>query len=380
MLSHNDIPDARVEKESRALLAVGHKVFLVVPNIHQESASKSFTKVITYNYNFKHYFYGLLIRETINFHLELIKKYNIDIIHAHNIICINIALLLAKKTGLKLIYDDHETWSLWMKLRVKAGLSYRKILRFVLYQRVKRIEKKAAKIANHIIVTNRKCIDFYNSTYSVDRQRISEIENIALEEEIEEALANESLVNSIFTTDPRKKIVHVYRHPPKKNQKQYLQDQLINRDFSRIIEAQEKLDDWVLILIGKKNVELEKRGVIFIDHMLRVEYLANIAKADVGLNPLVINEKTSISSQNRIFEYAKLGVRIISTQTELLKENFGDLIIWFNPDDSLEKIIDILKNIDKQPTAIELKKFSEKFNWEKEMKKILAVYTTIIHS
>ncbi|MFW9922914.1 MAG: hypothetical protein ACFFDW_06445, partial [Candidatus Thorarchaeota archaeon] len=295
-------------------------------------------------------------------------------IHAHNIICINIALKLAKKTDTKLIFDDHETWSLWMKLRVTAGVSYRKLLRFLLYQRVKRIEKKAAKLSDHIIVTNRKCIDFYHLVYGVERERLSEIENIALDEEINKALSLEDLVNPIFKTDSRKKIIHVYRHPPKKGQKQFLRDQLINRKFDRIIEAQEKLEDWVLILIGKKNIELEKKGVIFLDQMPRIQYLANIAKADVGLNPLVINEKTAISSQNRIFEFAKLGVRIISTKTELLKENFDDMIIWFNPDDPLEKIIEILQNINKYPSGKQIKEYSKKFSWEKEMEKILKVY------
>ncbi|MFW9925026.1 MAG: glycosyltransferase, partial [Candidatus Thorarchaeota archaeon] len=115
MLSHNDIPDARVEKESQALLAAGHKVYLIVPNVREEEAKKSFTEVITHNYNLKHYFFGFPIKKTLQHHLALIKKYNIDIIRAHNIICINIALKLAKKTDTKLIFDDHETWSLWMK-------------------------------------------------------------------------------------------------------------------------------------------------------------------------------------------------------------------------------------------------------------------------
>lgn len=379
MLSHNEIPDARVEKESRALIDVGHQVYLVVPKIRNKIAKESFTKVYTYSYNFKHYFSGLIVRDAITFHKEIIKKHNISLIHAHNIICINLAMKLTRKNSIKLIFDDHETWSLYLQLRMKSGLGFRKVIRWILFLRAKRIEKLASRKSDHLIVTNRKCIDFYMQEYNIQKNNITEIENIALQQEIDEALKSDELLHDFFKKDKRKKIVHVYRNPPIKNPKQFHRDILANRNYDRIIDAQEKLEDWVLVLFGKSNPELEKRGVVFIEYLPRIAYMANISKGNVGINPLVVNAKTSISSQNRIFEYAKLGVRIISTKTQLLKENFEDKLIWFNPEDDLDKLVSILENIDKYPTGKELQEFSKKFSWEEEIKKIILVYENLLN-
>ena len=74
---------------------------------------------------------------------------------------------------------------------------------------------------------------------------------------------------------------------------------------------------------------------------------------------------------NRIYDLAKLGVRTISTKTPLLEENFNDKLIWFNPDDPLEKLIDILKNIDEYPTGKELQEYSKKYTWKNEVQKML---------
>ena len=137
------------------------------------------------------------------------------------------------------------------------------------------------------------------------------------------------------------------------------------------------MDDWVLVLIGKRDEDLEKRGVVFIDYMPRINYLANISKANLGINPLVVNDKTKISSQNRVFEYAKLGVQVISTKTPLLEENFNQKIIWFNPDESVEKLVDILTNIENFPTGKELMEYSKQFSWETDFKEIIRIYNDL---
>ena len=245
-------------------------------------------------------------------------------------------------------------------------------MRYYIAFRTRWIERRIAKIADKIIVTNIKCIPYYEKL-RISSNKIISVENIALQNEINEALRSKELIVDFFKNDERKKIVHVYHRSGYGKQKK--KDDQLDRQFDRIVEAQEKLEDWVLVLFGNKNVELEKKGVVFIDFMPRINYLANIAQADVGLNPLAITEKTFISSQNRVFEFAKLGVRIISTKTPLLQHNFGDMLIWFNPDEPTEKIIDLLQNIDSFPTGKELQDYSKKLDWENEAQKIINIYS-----
>ncbi|TET30711.1 MAG: hypothetical protein E3J70_03945 [Candidatus Heimdallarchaeota archaeon] len=372
MTTHNDIPDARVEKESQSLRKNGYSVYLITPNIKREKARDAFDEVFIYKHGPKHnYFFRPAINDAIRFYSKIVKEKDIHAIHSHNLSTANIGYRVAKKHNLKFIYDDHETWFLWLKLRAKAGIGFRKIMRYYIAFRARWIERRIAKIADKIIVTNIKCIPYYEKL-RISGNKIISVENIVLQNEINEALRSKELVVDFFKNDERKKIVHVSHSSGYGKQKK--KDDQLDRQFDRIIEAQEKLEDWVLVLFGKKNVELEKKGVVFIDFMPRISYLANIAQADVGLNPLAITEKTFISSQNRVFEFAKLGLRIISTKTPLLQHNFDDMLIWFNPDEPTEKVIDLLQNIDSFPTGKELQEYSNKFDWENEAQKIINIY------
>ena len=84
MVTHNQLPDVRVEKEARDLINEGHLVYLITPKIGDAKATESFTKVITYSHNIKHNFF---LRKAVNhateFCSEIAQKYKINIIHAH---------------------------------------------------------------------------------------------------------------------------------------------------------------------------------------------------------------------------------------------------------------------------------------------------------
>lgn len=377
MVTHNDIPDARVEKEALSLRNAGFEVYLITPNVNDKKSEKAFNKVFLYPHSYKHnFFLPRAVNDAIKFYHKIVKEYNIKAIHAHNIFTAYIAMKTAEKNKIKFIYDDHETWSLWLKLRAQKGIGLRKIIRYYNAFRVKRIERKISHKADHIFVTNVKCIPFFTKL-KVPINKISAIENIALQSEINKALQKEDIIVDFFKKDKRKKMVNVYHHAESQN-KQQKRDKTLDRNFERFVEAQEQLNDWVLVLFGNKNPELEKRGVVFIDYMPRIAYLANVAKCDIGLNPLALTEKTKISSQNRVFEFAKLGLRIISTKTPLLKDNFDDKIIWFNPNDPLDELISILTNINDYPTGEELQEYSKKFSWEKEVKKMINVYQKLL--
>lgn len=374
MTTHNSIPDSRVEKEAISLRENGFSVFLITPKIEYKEAKENFDEVFIYKQTRKHnFFFKSAINGAAKFYSKIVEEKNIDAIHSHNIFTALIGSIVAKKHNIKFIYDDHETWYLYLKEKAKAGIGFRKLIRYYLTIKAKFIEKKLVKKADLIIVTNHKCIDYFEKL-GFKRNKIISVENIALQSEIDLALKSKNLVDDFIKNDPRKKIINTYRLPEGKQAQQIQQDIYALRNFDRIIEAQEKLHDWVLVLVGKRNPELEKRGVKFIDYMPRINYLANVAQADVGLNPIAINEKTLVSSQNRVFEFAKLGVRIISTKTPLLSENFEDKLVWFNPDEPLDKLIEILKKIDQYPSGKELQKYSEKFSWEIEIKKIIEAY------
>ncbi|MHA1531361.1 MAG: glycosyltransferase [Candidatus Heimdallarchaeota archaeon] len=375
MVTHNQLPDVRVEKEARDLINEGHLVYLITPKISDTNATESFTKVFTYNHNIKHnFFLRKAVNHAIEFCSEITEKYRINIIHAHNIYSANYAAKVAKKYNLIFIYDDHETWSIYLKEIAKAGLKLTtKILRFYIYLKSIGIERRLTRQAKHIFVTNVKCIDFFVKK-RIPQEKITAIENVVLQSEIDEALNSDHLVLDFFKTDKRMKIINIHHQATGVKANQINRDALINRKFDRFIDAAEQLDNWVLVLLGKKDPILEERGVVFFDKMPRIAYLANTVQADIGVNPLTINPKTLISSQNRIYDLAKLGVRTISTRTPLLEENFQNNLIWFNPNDPVKKLVEILQNIENYPSGKELQEYSKKFSWKNEKQKMIDVY------
>ncbi|MHA1367389.1 MAG: glycosyltransferase, partial [Candidatus Heimdallarchaeota archaeon] len=377
MLTHNHMPDVRIEKQARSLKEKGHKVFLITTELKGQDFVDLFEGIYTHPHTFKHNLLTrILVNDVTRFYEKIIKENQIEIIHAHNIFTAFIALSVVRKLKLKFIYDDHETWSLWLRNRAEKASGFKKVLRYYLYYRAKKLEKKIPRKADLLIVTNVKCLDFYNKL-GIPSEKIITVENVALRSEIEQALKNTDLVVDFIKTDKRKKIIHTYHQLTFKDKAQASKDLHIDRIINRFVDAADELDDWVLVLFGPKNPELEKRGVVFIDYMPRVAYLANIANADVGINPLVPCERIFLTSQNRIYEYGLIGLRTISTRTPLIVEHFGDKVIWYDPDESYEKLLEILRNIDDYPSGAEFKKYCKKFSWQTEAKKMLDAYDRI---
>ena len=181
MTTHNRIPDARLEKQARSMREAGHIVYLITPEVKTKIAAEAFNEVFILPHTKKHLsFIHSAVKEAAKFYEKIVLDNDITILHAHNIYTAYIGTKLKKKLNLKLVYDDHETWSIWLKLRAKASKGYKRILRFYLYFRAKKIEKILAKYSELIIVTNVKCVPFYEKI-KVPTERIVAMENICLQ-------------------------------------------------------------------------------------------------------------------------------------------------------------------------------------------------------
>ena len=78
MTTHNDIPDARVEKESQSLRKNGYSVYLITPNVKREKARDAFDEVFTYKHGPKHnYFFRPAINDAIRFYSKIVEEKDI---------------------------------------------------------------------------------------------------------------------------------------------------------------------------------------------------------------------------------------------------------------------------------------------------------------
>jgi len=370
MFTHLPIPDIRVDKEAITLTENGHEVYIICSRQGKGDLPKVYKKV---------YFVPLrrVQKAFIPFSLRKVKrKYKKisdevqpDIYHAHDLVAANIAFRIKPK-NVKFVYDDHEIWDLIKKLewRERKGF-FKKPIRFYQYLAARYLSKKVMRKADLIIVVQEHWIDYYNKK-GINRNKIISIENYTSKEIIDTALKREDLVDSFILNDPRKKIVHSSKIS--KASEDYL------RNINNFVEAISDLEDWVMIIIGPEDESYSKQGVKFLPPMQIIQYLACVARCDVALNPLALNERLQYCSPNRLYENAALGIRIISTKAKVFYEKFNDLLIWADENTSKNEIKNILENINEYPSGQEIKEYAKRFNWEDSVKILITKYDEIL--
>jgi len=107
-LSHDSLPDWRVEKAALTGLHFGHQVLFAGSEIPKNYNRNIFTKVYEIKWNAKARYgipiYWQAVRKQFQ---RILTDARPDIIHAHNIFSAKIA----SQFGIPFVYDDHEYWS-----------------------------------------------------------------------------------------------------------------------------------------------------------------------------------------------------------------------------------------------------------------------------
>ncbi|MBN1328393.1 MAG: glycosyltransferase [Candidatus Heimdallarchaeota archaeon] len=371
MVTHSLTPDKRIDQMSLSLIKEGYEVYLVctakkkdiIPDFYKE------INVVPLNIRQRAYF-PFAVHKARKLYKKIITRIQPDIIHANDVIAANIIRKIIPKNT-PFVYDEHEVWELLTKMyadRIKGIL--RKLRKKYIQISTKYLTRKILKQADLVIFVNEYWVDYY-ANKGFDRSKIISVENYPLEEQMKYILEANLPVDEFFTKDPRKKIVH--------SSKFVLLSQELQRNVENIVQAVEELDDWVLVVFGPKEERFENRGVVFIPAKPRFEYLASCKFCQVALNPIVINERNHYCSPNRFYEFVKIGLRVFTPKAKTFIEKFGeDALIWVDTNCSKEEIKNILVNIEQYPTGKELQKIAEKFQWEKEVQKVVDKYANLL--
>jgi hypothetical protein len=107
-ISHDALPDWRIEKSALTLVRDGHQISFAGAKISDGYDRKIFSKIYEINWTSK-------ARYGIPFYWRSVKKAfekvlldaKPDIVHAHNIF----SAKMISEFGLPFVYDDHEYWS-----------------------------------------------------------------------------------------------------------------------------------------------------------------------------------------------------------------------------------------------------------------------------
>ncbi len=310
-----------------------------------------------FNFLFKYFFFQICV-------LIKVKGRKIDVINAHNLSVLPIAVVLKKLKKAKLIYDAHE---LETEVHNSKGIK-RKYGKW--------IERKLIYSVDQIIVVNDSIKEWYAKEYGLTN--IYSVRNIPNSE-----LYKDNKKYDIFREKfniPKEKIIFLY---------QGLISQA--RGIDIILDAFKSIEEnKVLVLMGFgpdvnriKSDYVNEHVIFYHEAVPRDELVAYTKSADIGFSLI---ENTCLNHYyclpNKAFEYYLSKIpQVTSDFPELNKLICENEVGWcIEPNKS--SLYNLISKITKEDVKIKTDKLSKiwsKYSWQKEEKEIIKLYQNLLN-
>ncbi|MDD4307403.1 MAG: glycosyltransferase family 4 protein [Thermoplasmata archaeon] len=366
-VSNPYLPDPRVEKEARTLADAGHDILIIARNSRPEFPENeiaSYCKIrrvtipipekITM-YSFLRYYikYMKLSR-------KMSREFEPDIVHCHDLYTLPIGIGLGKP----LIYDSHENYSglHFPKGGVKARLT-------------DAAERLLVRFSDAVITVSEDLGQKY------PRKKVAVVMNCPMHFKI---LASDSNTIREKYGIPRDAFVAVYQGGLTAHRSL---EMIVSNFASR---GAEMIPGFKILVCGKGNIEPELRkraasNVIFTGHLPSEQLFSIMAASDIGLILFEDSPNNRVGLPNKLFEYMAIGIPVLASNLPTMARVIGaeKIGITIDPEDSL-KVFDALKLLHADVSGRErmgdygVRAFKERYNWEIESKKLLAVYERLI--
>lgn len=388
-------PDIRVEKEARALIKEGHRLFLLslgkkeLPAVEDFNGitvirvfpHETFLKRIWNFLWFKLFFENPLWKKALG---EIIEQYKIDVIHVHDLPMVKTAITVAKKYNMPIVADLHENYPEAVKAWRKEKMSWKsKIFNIVSpVWRWKKLERSVLQHVDRIITVVDEAREHYINDCGIPPKKITVVMNAEdLEEfgslEIDESLAAEYKNNFVIS--------YIGGFGPHRG---------IDTAINSMPKILEEIPDARLLLVGGKgskeyeeelrelcrHLKLE-RNVVFtgwVDFSLVPSY---IALSDVCIVPHHASGHTNTTIPHKLFQYMAMRKPVIVTDCKPLKRiveecNCGIVVPSGDYNEMAEAVIRLHKG---RGYGIKLgengrKAVEEKHNWKNEANTLCELY------
>ena len=368
-LSHNGLPDWRIEKSAMTACKNGHEAFFAGQKPQEGYKSSTFSKIREVNW-----MVGLKIDNVsiamlgIPYYWDLIKKQvkrvveelRPDIIHAHNIY----SAKMASELRLPFIYDDHEYWSKHTAL-------------------IRRRRKKSASLKNLAKKLGRYYVARLYPTW--ENEIVSSVPVITVSQEIINDFNKMYHSKCLFLVPnyPTLNEVRDFQGPHEQSElvsiyagADNLDDMTPHRNIHGFPELFELNDVGNLVMIGPKGHPSPR--VSYTGFLKRDEMYSEMAGASIGILPWSSHWFHKYSNPNKAYEYAHAGLFVMCTSSfasvsNTLRENCAT----FDDYGQLAAQLGGMKNDMDELYNKRLKIFEfarSKLTWENNEKNILAAY------
>ncbi len=306
------------------------------------------------------------------FVLSKAEQFQADVVHVHDLPCLKVGAIVAKKWGVPLVYDAHEIYYAQNCLpsatrqsleRAEAKYIYQVSLMSTVNQAIAKYFEQKYKIPQPLVLMN--CTDLPEGGINSD--------------------AKQSL-RSHLGLDKNTKIV-LYQG--------WISDE---RNIETLVKSAALFpDDAVLVIIGYGAYEavlkqivaeqgLEKR-VFFLGKVPSEQILNYTAGADIGVIPYQpIDLNHELCSPNKFFEYVLAGVPIVAHKLLFFEDmaakhggvTVGDLNTVAGMYEAINKLLAEPDKLVQLQTEVKLA--AQVLNWQTEAKKLLLAYESFSNS
>ncbi len=389
-------PDIRVEKEAKALINAGYEVYLLslgkkgIPeseNINGiniiRTPPQSFLSKAWRFFWFSIFFDNPLWKRYLR---DVIKQYEIDVVHVHDLPLVKSAISAAKKFDIPVIADLHENYPEAVKVWRKGKMSLkRKILNVAIpVWRWKRLEKAILQCVDGVITVVDEAKEHYVNDCKIPPQKVTVVMNaedleefgkLNVDKSLIEKYENNFIISYIGGFGPHRGIDVAIRSMPKV--------------LKEIPEAK-------LLLVGGMNSEYEmylkklcrnlkvENSVEFtgwVDFSLVSSY---IAASDVCLVPHYASGHTNTTIPHKLFQYMAMRKPVVVSDCKPLKRiveecKCGLVFPSENHEKMAEAVIKLYKDVDYARMMGEngRRAVEKKYNWKNEAKKLIKLYETL---
>ena len=380
-LSHESLPDWRVEKSALTGLRAGHEVLFAGRKISGRYDRNIFAKIYEMNWTAGARYGIPTYWRSVKKQFEKIKRdARPDIVHAHNIFSAKVV----SEFGIPFVYDDHEYWSKSSEISNEIEYQNSEVKRLRKLQLIDNFKNKLKTTKRRYI--NKKISKVWTKW---ERELVNSCPTITVSEKIAEELRHignnatkvfvvpnfplQSEVKEIKRPTRHTGLSSVYAGGDGHNKVKFPQ-----RNIDDFIDTFSNQDIGSLTIIGWDEQTSLSSRINYTGFLTRQDMFNEMSKHSIGLIPWKAHWSHVYSSPNKAYEYAHAGLFVMCTSslkpvTEYLKDN----CLTFDDSNQMLSQLNYFKDNLAELYSRRLKLFDfAKSNllWENHEKNILRAY------
>ena len=371
-LSHESLPDWRIEKTAISAFDKGHEVAFagIYPKKYtNETFSEIHNLIWTAKARFGIPFYWRSVKKQL---AKVLIKARPDIVHAHNLF----SAKLMSEFDMPFVYDDHEFWPLQARLLKEIGnlssLDKGKTSVFNLPKRIRRkfINHYASRLwtkwENEVITTHPTITVSSSIAEEMKRtvgnnKKIFVVPNYPLRAE----------VDSIRKPRPHSRLSCAYAGGDAQNKEKYP-----HLDRDGLPELFSTHDMGGLVIIGSEGPT--SKNVRYTGYLERDSMYTEMSEHSIGLIPFKKHWSHPYLNPNKAYEYANAGLYVMCTSSlTSIEQNLNENCSTFEDYEALVPLLEYFKNNPEvlYNKRLRLFEFAQaNLIWEKNEKDIFRAY------